>query len=731
MAQVVTRALSTRMLAGPRRQSVELLLVSPDPAWRAEWRSAFDRVMALEEAGDSIHESTPTNADTVLASLVSPLLVIDADALAAGEHDWLESLLKRMSRTGISVAIASRSDTATYRKVFETHRLDDYRSGTAEDALAAVILQTARERVFLRTRLNSDGGSPGSEEKLKRLNRIGVALAKERDFERLLGLILRECRSLLDADAGSIYIIESPTGPKADRRKVLGRAQIKSSASALKISGKRVAAEGFRLRFAAAQNDSREIPFRELTFALDTQSVAGYTALTGEVLSLPDLYSPPIDVPYTFNSSIDEKYNYRCVSMLSIPMRNMRDEVIGVIQLINRKLNPLETLGDPSTIPSRVREFAGPDLELATTLGNLAGTTLENVRLYDSVNNLFERFVMAAVRAIDQRDPSTAGHSARVDRLTLGIAKRINETTTGPFASVEFTDDELVELHYAAILHDVGKIGVREHILTKANKLVPIQDELVVRRAELIAAGIRLTAHGVRVVPSLPDPAGIGGHSWPEVVELMPHPASASVAEEMVKDLQSDTELVLQVNRPGYMPPEKVTRLARIAGRRWPVPDGMPSRLLSVVELEALGVLRGSLSPAERSEIESHVRKSREFLNQIPWTPELANVPLIAGAHHEKMRGGGYPDGIPAGETPLQARIMAVADVFDSLTASDRPYKPAIPLERACDILRKMAEDGDLDPEVVNFMIDQRMWDVLNLKVVRLSDASEAQRSAQ
>jgi len=541
-----------------------------------------------------------------------------------------------------------------------------------------------------------------TEEKLRRLNRIGVALSKERELGALLGLILRECRSLLDADAGSIYIIESAAGAAASGRKVLGRAQAKSTASALRVGAN---TDAFHLRFAAAQNDSVRIPFREITLPLNSESIAGYCAIRGEVVALEDVYSPPDDAPYHYNPEIDRTYKYRCVSMVAIPMRNMRDEVVGVIQLINKKRDPDAVLDEPERTHDRVLPFPADDLDLATTLGNFAGTTIENVRLYDSVNNLFEKFVMAAVRAIDQRDPSTAGHSARVDRLTLGIADEINRATDGVYRDVKFTDEEMVELHYASILHDVGKIGVREHILTKANKLHPAQEEVIRQRAALIHAGMRLAmAHG-----------SLG--------------AAAFDAAEV--ELTESLSLVRRLNRPGYVTDKDMAALEALRTRDWPVAQGVHPRLVSPEECESLSIRKGSLSAEERLEIESHVSKSRDFLKQIPWTPELANVPLIAGAHHEKMKGGGYPDGIPAGETPLQARIMAVADVFDSLTSADRPYKPAIPLERACGILESMAREGDLDPNVVAFFIERKMWEKLNLKVIRLADANDAQRAAQ
>ncbi|MCA8912270.1 MAG: hypothetical protein KDB82_11240, partial [Planctomycetes bacterium] len=359
------------------------------------------------------------------------------------------------------------------------------------------------------------------------------------------------------------------------------------------------------------------------------------------------------------------------------------------------------------------------DIELATSLGSQAGVAIENVRLMDAITNLFERFVIACVQAVEQRDPATAGHSGRVDRITMALADEVNKAKEGPYADEMFSDAEMVELHYASLLHDFGKIGVREHVLTKAEKLYPAQAQAIDFRGEIIRRELKIEALERKARLYADE------NATDEYLK-----AIDDELDGKLKKLDEDLEFLHTHIKPVFLSEDGEKRLEQIFESPWKIGESVQP-LIGKDEYESLKTRRGTLNPEERKEIENHVADSWKFLKRIPWTDDLSRVPEIAGQHHEKMRGGGYPNGVPAGETPLGSRLMAVADVFDSLTASDRPYKPAIPLERAIKILQAMADEGDLDPDVVKLFQDAKIWEKLRLKLVRLADATAEQKAAR
>ncbi|MBX3473638.1 MAG: GAF domain-containing protein [Planctomycetes bacterium] len=599
-------------------------------------------------------------------------------------------------------------------RVAEDTEIDGHMDFPPSPADVQRILRRARELAWLRGRAFSEGSQSGSRDRLVRLNRIGTALSDIRQLDELLEVVLTEARNILDADAGSIYIIERGTGAGASGRKVLGKAEKRTRAMAVRRAD--LTRQVFSLRFAAAQNDSVEIPFQQIVFPANMESIAGYAALTGEMVAIEDVYHLPESAPYRFNNSIDVKYGYHTRSMLTVPLKNTSDEVVGVVQLINRKRDPRRRL-TPDETDKLVLPFSEEDLQIAASLSSQAGVAIENVRLLDAIANLFERFVIACVGAIEQRDPSTAGHSGRVDRITMALADEVNKDKSGTFRDVSFTDEEMTELHYAGLLHDFGKIGVREHVLQKAEKLYPSQQQAIEFRGEIVRREIRLDA--------LEREARLIAEGRQAEV-----PALRQVMQADLARLDSDVKFLLEHSKPLFMTDEKLARLKSIHDNPWRF-NGDTFALLNEEDYLSLQTRKGTLNDAERREIENHVADSWAFLKRIPWTPDLARVPEIAGQHHEKMNSKGYPNGVPAAETPLGSRLMAVADVFDSLTASDRPYKPAIPLERAIQILQAMAKDGDLDPEVVDLFVNTKIWEKLKLKVVRMDNATEAQKAAR
>lgn len=700
-----TSRLSKRLPITASRQPLTFIVYSQDEHRRGAAMSALSSSPGFSTERDQIIEVSAPDQSGQFTLRNGAILLVDTTA---------ESLSQELiDDRSPSTVLASFGEKAISDPAY-----DDHFGLPLRQAAFDRFIPRARELAWLRSRAFSEGSGSTSRDKLARLNRIGTALSDVRVLRDLLEVVLTEARNIMDADAGSIYTIESGKGGIGfSGRKVLGRAERRTRAVAVKRAALTKAV--FSLRFSAAQNDSCEIPFEEIVFPANLESIAGYAAITGEIVALDDVYKIPKPAPFKFNKFIDEKYGYRTCSMLTLPLKNTSDEVVGVVQLINKKKNPLNKLDLAGEPKDNIIPFTEEDIELATSLGSQAGVAIENVRLMDAITNLFERFVIACVQAVEQRDPATAGHSGRVDRITMSLADEVNKAKTGCYADVMFSDAEMVELHYAGLLHDFGKIGVREHVLTKAEKLYPAQAQAIDFRGEIIRRELRIEA--------LERKARLYAEN--SATDEYLKAIDDELLEKLTK-LDDDLEFLHKHIKPVFLTDDSEKRLQEIYDKPRKIGDTVLP-LIGSVEYESLKTKRGTLNPEERKEIENHVADSWKFLKRIPWTDDLARVPEIAGQHHEKMRGGGYPNGVPAGETPLGSRLMAVADVFDSLTASDRPYKPAIPLERAIHILQAMAADGDLDQEVVDLFVEAKIWEKLKLKLVRLVDASDEQKAAR
>jgi HD-GYP domain-containing protein (c-di-GMP phosphodiesterase class II) len=503
------------------------------------------------------------------------------------------------------------------------------------------------------------------------LNRIGMALMTERDPDRLLVMILEQAQRMTQSDAGSIYLVEK--GPDGDRH----------------------------LRFKLAQTHSLpDLPFVSSTLPLDRTSLAGYAAVTGEALILDDAYEIPAKAPYSLNRSFDERFGYRTKSMLVVPMKDHRDEVVGVLQLINRKRDPAATITSEAAATEHVLPYEEHEVELVHSLAGQAAVSIENSHLYLEIQNIFEAFVKAAVTAIDQRDPTTAGHSVRVAALTCDLAEALSGHGRGLYAGLRFTREQMRELRYAALLHDFGKVGVREEVLVKAKKLPPYLLERIEGRFELI----RRTAeadHYRRATELLRDR---GGDAHPLLEE------AAAEFRRRLEEIDASHAAVRSANEPSVLHQEAAAVLDEIAERTFRGPADAAMPFLTTEELQFLRIPRGTLDERERLEIESHVEQTFRFLTQIPWTDDLRNVAHIAHGHHEKLDGRGYPRRVTADEIPVQTRLMTIADIFDALTASDRPYKRALPVAKAIDILKSEARDGMLDSDLVELLVETEAY---------------------
>ena len=517
-----------------------------------------------------------------------------------------------------------------------------------------------------------------AEREMEELNRIGIALSQTHEVGALLNMILSKAREITGADAGSLYLVEE------------------SSQDALSAGpGDR------RLRFKLTQNDSVQFPFAEFELPLQENSLAGYTALHGEVINLADARKIPRTRPYRFNPRYDQETGYRTRSMLTLPMKNGRGEVIGVLQLINCKLHPEVRLTSEQIVAREVRPFSERAVRLALSLASQAGVAYENGRLYQDIEKLFEGFVQASVKAIEQRDPTTSGHSLRVSQMTVGLAEIVDRVDTGSYASIRFSPEQMKEIRYAALLHDFGKVGVREEVLIKAKKLYPVQIDLIAHRFDYLYMEMEASKERekFRILMEMDRPEAL---------------ARIAALEEEYRQrraqMESGFQVILQSNEPTVLPEGKFDRLAEIARQTYRDPRGIEKPILTPEEVSYLSIPKGSLSSDERAQIESHVIHSFNFLLQIPWTKQIREIPRIVRAHHEKLNGTGYPYKLRSDEIPVQAKIMTICDIFDALSASDRPYKKAVPQDRALEILEMSVKSGELDPDLYRLFLEARVY---------------------
>jgi len=511
-----------------------------------------------------------------------------------------------------------------------------------------------------------------TQREMEEMNRIGVALSSTRDINTLLNLILQKSREVTNADAGSLYLVEE---------------------------GKR---EGERLlRFKLTQNDSVTFPFTEFTMPISENSMAGSVALKGEVIELEDAYQIPADRPYHFNPKYDQDSNYRTRSMVTLPMKNAKGEVLGVLQLINCKRQWGAKLSSPAEVERLVTPFSKSDVRQALSLASQAAVAYENSKLYEDIETLFEGFVKAAVTAIEQRDPTTSGHSFRVSTLTTGLAEIVDRADSGSYAGTKFTREQMKEIRYAALLHDFGKVGVREEVLVKAKKLYPMQLSLVQQRFDYIKKELEAQVSQKKLRSMLEKSREVALSEIGLIEEEH---------KRQLEEVDDYLQFVLQVNEPTVMPEGKFDRLIDIARKNFLDPRGIERPYLTPDEVRLLSIPKGSLDPDERTQIESHVVHTFNFLSQIPWTKEIKNIPGIARAHHEKLNGTGYPYKMKSEQIPLQAKMMTISDIFDALSATDRPYKRAVPVDRALQILEYSVKDTEIDAELFKLFVEAKIY---------------------
>lgn len=411
------------------------------------------------------------------------------------------------------------------------------------------------------------------------------------------------------------------------------------------------------------------------------EGIAGHVADTRQVLQIPDAYQDP-----RFNPAFDKQTGYRTRNILCVPMLDNEGEVTGVIQVLNKQNQQF---------------FSEEDQELLLALGGQAAVSVENAILHQGIEDLLASFIKASVYAIEARDPTTHGHSERVAELTLGLADTVGKETRGPYQNLLLGTEALHELRYAALLHDFGKVGVRENVLLKSKKLYPQQFELLQQRFDFVRRSLQYEA--LKKKYALAKAAG----------EAAVAVAVARIDQELEQALLQLDDYFLTVvtcNEPSILAEGDFAKLQDLGAFTFTTWQETQAPLLRPDEVLALSVRKGSLDEKERHEIESHVTFTYRFLSRIQWTGDLKRVPDIAHAHHEKLNGKGYPRGIAEGEIPVQSRMMAIADIYDALTARDRPYKKAVPQTKALDILHMEARSGSIDAELLRIFVQGQVY---------------------
>src|ERR1700677_2758606 len=509
------------------------------------------------------------------------------------------------------------------------------------------------------------------EREREELNEIGVALSSQREIGALLTLILSKTREITAADAGSLYLVEQDS-------------------------------QGQHLRFMLTQNDSLEFPYQEFVLPMAENSMAGYTALRGEVLNFPDAYKIPAGHPFRFNNSYDRDSGYHTRSLLTLPMRNAKGEVLGVLQLINCKRNRAARLLSAKDVAKYVQPFRERSVRLALSLASQAAVAYENRKLYNEIETLLEGFVSAAVTAIEQRDPTTSGHSLRVSAYTQSLAAAVNATSSGPYAGTFFDAEQLKEIRYAALLHDFGKVGVREEVLVKAKKLYPLQLDVLRQRFDYIRKETEAGNVRRKLQVYLEHDRG---DALSEIARL------SEDFDQRLKRIEEYLQFIIEANEPTLLEQHQFQKLREISQQSFLDPRGIERPYLNPGEIKLLSIPKGSLDPSERLEIESHVIHTFNFLSQIPWTKSLQKVPEIARAHHEKLNGTGYPYKLRGDQIPLPTKMMTICDIFDALTASDRPYKRAVPIPRALSILEDCVRASELDPDLFRVFHEEKIYE--------------------
>ncbi|MBT5631191.1 MAG: HD domain-containing protein, partial [Nitrospina sp.] len=452
------------------------------------------------------------------------------------------------------------------------------------------------------------------------------------------------------------------------------------------------------LRFQIVQNDSLKIrmggktgetiPFPPVE--LKESNVSAFVALKGVSVNIPDVYDTDL-FDFTGPKKFDQSTGYRSKSMLVVPMRNHDNDVIGVLQLLNAT-NPAN---------NEVIAFSQDYENLSESLASQAAVSITNANLISNMTELFEAFVKVMATAIDEKSPVTGGHIRRVADLTLTMAEVIHEIKEGIFKDKTFTPDQMYELRIAAYMHDIGKVTSPVEIVEKAKKLQTIFDRIHYVRLRMAYISQKVQLEGQEAKIKL-----LQNGSDPEQLKAL-----EKTTQDKLEELTEIREFINKCNEPGeFLEDETLDRLKELSQKTYIDDAGEQQPLITEDELVNLSIRRGSITEKERGKMQDHAAVTLRMLKQIPFTKKLKNIPDFAGAHHEFINGKGYPLGLKGDEIPFEGKLMAVTDIAEALTASDRPYKKAMPLETVYRILRSMAEKEELDQSLVELFIEKDVY---------------------
>lgn len=513
-----------------------------------------------------------------------------------------------------------------------------------------------------------------AEDQIKHINQltsIGLALSAEKNISKLLEIIVDESRELSNADGGTLYIVDDDK--KHLRFEIMQNDTMKTRMGG--TSGVEISLPKVPLYINGKPNHS---------------NVSSYTALTGKPVNIPDVYEAE-GFDFTGPRKYDATTGYLSKSMLVIPMKNHENNIIGVLQLLNAK--------DPET--GDVVAFSTEYVDLIGCLASQAAVALTNTQLIQDLRNLLYAFIKSIATAIDEKSPYTGGHINRVVSLTMMLAETINNTNKGMFKNVNFNENEMEELKLAAWMHDVGKITTPEYVMDKSKKL-----ETIFNRISLIETRFQVIAKSIE------------NKYLSRKVELMQNgKKNGSKIKQLdnelagnIKLLQEELDFIKKCNNPGeFLSDDKIEKIKEIANKTYSF-NNMDYQYLTEDEIKNLCIQKGSLTEEERKIIENHATMTLKMLKELPFPQKLANVPEYAAGHHEKLDGSGYPRGLTKKELSVQSRIMAVADIFEALTAKDRPYKKPMKLSQAVKIMGFMKKERHIDPDIYDLFMESRLF---------------------
>jgi len=491
--------------------------------------------------------------------------------------------------------------------------------------------------------------------RLETLNAIGVALSSERDTLTLLERILEAARDFADADGGTLYLV---------RDQALEFEVIRNDTLGFQMGGR----HGPKIEF-------QPLPLYRPDGSGNHGMVVAHAALTGKTVNSADAYAAE-GYDFSGTRAFDARTGYRSQSFLTVPMKNHAGEVIGVLQLINAKDGE-----------GKVRAFSHSDQQLVESLASQAAIALNNRQLIEQLEQLFESLISLINTAIDEKSPYTGGHCDRVPVLTMMLADAAARVSEGPLAGFSMSEKDRYELKIAGLLHDCGKITTPVHVVDKATKLQTLFD-----RIELLEARFELLLRDAEI-------AKLRGE------------IDATAFDAQVAAIEADRALVRRSNTGGeFMDDAQVAALEALAKRELRRADGSVQPFLSEDEVENLTIRRGTLTQAEREIINHHIVMTIRMLEALPWPSHLTQVPEYAGGHHERMDGKGYPRGLTREQMSVQARAMGIADVFEALTAKDRPYKKGMTLTQSLTILGRMKLENHVDPDLFDVFLRERVY---------------------